>query len=70
MLPIYPFQILFVTVKQTYFSRVGILNEQKRSQLSDLEQLQEIRNNLTENAERLANMCEDCKEKQSDLKER
>ncbi|WAR02636.1 NUP88-like protein [Mya arenaria] len=45
-------------------------SDQKEQQRSELGSLQGSRNELSENAERLANMCEECKEKQEDILKR
>jgi len=49
------------------FYRVNVLREQKHQQMCDLGDLHESRNILTDNAQRLANECEDCKDKQREL---
>ncbi|XP_052220932.1 nucleoporin 88-like isoform X2 [Dreissena polymorpha] len=50
--------------------RAAILREHKDQQLGDLSVLLQSRDSLSENAERLAGLCEECKETQEDLMKR
>ncbi|KAL3856806.1 hypothetical protein ACJMK2_011523 [Sinanodonta woodiana] len=53
--------------RQEISTRVGILSEQKKQQLEDLQKLQRSRVMVSNMAEQLGDKCQECKEKQEEM---